>query len=307
MKTRWAIAFLATVSLFAQTRSLVRDVRAAIAANDFARAEAQIAEYQTSRGVSAEMLEALSWLGRGALAAKRYDSAEAYASKTHDLSLEMLKRRPLDADRNLPIALGAAIEVLSQVAAARGERSAAVAFLQEQLRLYRDTSIRTRIQKNINLLTLEGRPAPALEIREWLGATPAALNNLRGRPVLLFFWAHWCGDCKAQAPVLARLLNEYGSRGLTLVGPTQRYGYVAGGKDAAPEEETTYIEEVRARFYGELTGMTVPVSEENFKNYGASTTPTLVLADAAGIVRLYHPGQMSYEELAPRVAALFEK
>ena len=47
-----------------------------------------------------------------------------------------------------------------------------------------------------------------------------------------------------------------------------------------------------------------PVSEENFKNYGASTTPTLVLIDRQGLVRMYHPGQMPYEELAPRIEAV---
>jgi hypothetical protein len=35
-----------------------------------------------------------------------------------------------------------------------------------------------------------------------------------------------------------------------------------------------------------------------------STTPTLVLIDRSGIVRLYRPGRMTYEELAPRIAEL---
>ena len=39
------------------------------------------------------------------------------------------------------------------------------------------------------------------------------------------------------------------------------------------------------------------MSEENFKNYGASTTPTLVLIDRRGIVRVFHPGIMTLEEL----------
>jgi hypothetical protein len=38
-----------------------------------------------------------------------------------------------------------------------------------------------------------------------------------------------------------------------------------------------------------------------FRNYGVSTTPTIVLIDRRGIVRLYHPGAMTYDELAPRV------
>ena len=50
--------------------------------------------------------------------------------------------------------------------------------------------------------------------------------------------------------------------------------------------------------------MSVPVSEESFKAWGASTTPTLALIDRLGIVRLYHPGRMTYEELAPKVVAV---
>jgi thioredoxin-related protein len=50
----------------------------------------------------------------------------------------------------------------------------------------------------------------------------------------------------------------------------------------------------------------VPVSEENFKAYGASTTPTVVLIDRGGIVRLYHPGQMKLDEFEPLVKAVVD-
>ncbi len=50
--------------------------------------------------------------------------------------------------------------------------------------------------------------------------------------------------------------------------------------------------------------MAVPVSEQNFATYGASSMPTFVLIDKAGIVRLYYPGKMTYDELAPRIAKL---
>jgi thiol-disulfide isomerase/thioredoxin len=291
----------------AVAQNLVRDVRADIGKNDFTAAEARIGKYRASSGVTSEMLEALSWLGRGALATKQLDRAEAYAAQTHKLALEMLKSRRLDADGNLPIALGAAIEVEAQAAAAHGERSAAIEFLGRELGAYRNTSIRTRIQKNIHLLSLEGKPAPDLEIREWLGPKPIGLAGLKGRVVLLFFWAHWCGDCKSQAPILVRLNREYGSRGLVLVGPTARYGYTARGQDATPAEELKYIAKIRARYYADLPEMPVPVSEETFKNYGVSTTPTLVLIARGGLVRLYHPGQMSYEELAPIIEAALKK
>jgi thiol-disulfide isomerase/thioredoxin len=277
--------------------NIIGDVRALIGQNNFTLADALLQRYRTEHGVTPEMLEALSWLGRGSLAAKQLEKAQTYAAETQRLALEQLKNRPLDAETHLPIALGAAIEVQSQVLNERGDRSGAVAYLRKELATYRGTSIRTRIQKNINLLSLEGKAAPALVQREYLGAKPTPLTSLKGGPVLLFFWAHWCGDCKDEGPILAQIEKEYASKRLVVVAPTQRYGYVARGEEAGPVEELKYIDEIRHKFYVDLLNVPAPVSDENFKNYGASTTPTLVLIDRQGIVRMYHPGRMTLEEI----------
>ena len=284
--------------------SLVNDVRGLIARRDFAEAERTARAYQAQTGATSELAAALSWLARGALDAKRYDQAELYAAETRKLALDLLRTHQLDGDRWLPTALGASIEVHAQALAARGERPEAIAFLRQQLDLFGATSLHERIRKNINLLTLEGKPAPPLEANDWLGPKPASLAALRGHPVLLFFWAHWCPDCKAEAPMLASLRNTYGPKGLVLVGPTRLYGYVAGGEEAAPAAEKQYIDEVRRQHYAALADMPVPVSAANFLTYGASTTPTLILIDRAGMVRFYHPGAVSEQELSARIQAL---
>jgi thiol-disulfide isomerase/thioredoxin len=290
---------LIPVGLLAATAwaNVINDVREAAAQNNFALGDSIIQKYRNSQGVTPEMIVALSWLGRGALAAKRFDKADSYAKETYRLAMEELKKRPLDADDELPIALGAAIEVEAQVLAAHGDRSGAVVYLKTELAKYQATSIRTRIQKNINLLSLEGKLAPALDEREFLGSTPKPLAVLKGKPVVLFFWAHWCGDCKQEAPILAEIEKEYAAKGLVVVAPTQRYGYVARGEEAAAADETKYIDEVRHKYYSDLLNVPAPISDENFKKYGASTTPTVVLIDRQGIVRLYHPGTMTLEEL----------
>jgi len=53
--------------------------------------------------------------------------------------------------------------------------------------------------------------------------------------------------------------------------------------------------------------MPAPVSGAIFARYGVSTTPTLVLIDRAGIVRLYHPGAMKQDELEARIQPLLVK
>jgi thiol-disulfide isomerase/thioredoxin len=283
---------------------VIGDVRDAIDNRDFARGERYIEAYRGRQGVTPELLEALSWMARGELDAKQYTEAERYAEETRKLAIEALAKRKIDEERHLPIALGAAIEVRAQVLAAQGERAEALAFLRRELAAYRTSSITARIQKNINLLTLEGKPAPALEEAQWLGPKPPSITELRGRPVLLFFWAHWCGECKAEAPELARLLADYRSTGLVLIGPSQHYGYVAGGAEAPRDVETQYIDQVRRQYYAPLAGMSVPLSEQDFVRYGVSTTPTLVLLDRQGIVRLYHPGAMPYSQLSAKLAQI---
>jgi cytochrome c biogenesis protein CcmG, thiol:disulfide interchange protein DsbE len=281
---------------------IVSAVRAASDARNFALAEREIQSYRATAGVTPDMLEALSWLARGTLDDKQYDRADAYATETRQLSLDLLKRVG-KGDAPVVTALGAAVEVHAQVLAARGQRAEAVAYLKTEMSTWAGSAIAPRIQKNINLLSLEGKPAPALDVSHWLGTRPLMLAALKGHPALLFFWAHWCPDCKAEVPVLARLMQTYGPRGLVLVGPTQFYGYTPAG-DAAPETETQYIDQVRRQFYAALGNMSVPLSTENFERYGCSTTPTLVLLDSAGIVRMYHPGAMTYDALAVQVRRL---
>ena len=283
-------ALLLSSSVFA---GIVEDVRAAIERNDFAGADLRVQAYRRSRGATAELAEAISWQARGALDARKLDRAAAYADQTRQMTLPNLRGPRADREQWL-YALGASIEVHAQVMAARGETDQAVLFLREELKTYGSTTLHERIQKNINLLSLEGKPAPPLE------AGPS-LASLRGKAVLLFFWAHWCGDCKADIPVIASVMKKYGPQGLVLIGPTRYYGYVANGSDAPPAVEKPYIEQVRRRFYAPLGDMPAPVSNANFERYGASTTPTLVLVDRMGIVRWYHPGQVTERELTAQI------
>jgi thiol-disulfide isomerase/thioredoxin len=276
---------------------IVEDVRATLAQNNFSAAEGQLNAYRGKNGVTPEYVEANSWMGRAALGNRDYEQAAAYAKQTKSLALEQLKQRPLDAEPHLPLALGAAIEVESQVLAARGQRTQAIAVLQKALKTYGTTSIRARLQKNLNLLSFEGKAAPALKGEQFLGSKPPALAQLKGSPVLLFFCAHWCGDCKAEAPIITQLRTEYASKGLTVLGPTRLYGYTAQVENAAPSDELAYIDAVRHRFYSGLLDMPVPISKYNFDVYGASTTPTLVLLDRTGKVAMYHPGALPYDQL----------
>tara|TARA_Y100000780_G_scaffold218989_1_gene224517 strand:- start:675 stop:1553 length:879 start_codon:yes stop_codon:yes gene_type:complete len=253
---------------------------------------------------SPEWLVAASWLGRGASFAQRWDVAEQYAREAYDGSSALLNDREVDLERQLPAALGAGIEVLGRVQDARGDRSGAVEFLRAQHETYKGTSIETRLQKNILLLSLEGQPFPVIDVEHYLGEQVLSPDSLKGKVVVAFFWAHWCPDCKQQLPILDQLYEQYGERDLAIIGPTQLYGYIARGQNATPAEELEYLRGAYQEQFPVPEWMSVPVSQQSFLDFGISTTPTLVIIDREGVVELYNPGTLSYEELSAQVERL---
>jgi thiol-disulfide isomerase/thioredoxin len=282
-------------------KTIVDLVRDAIAENDFRKAEQIVRADMKAIGRTPLAIEAFSWLGRGTLAAKQYDVAMTYAARAYEMVEEQLKTRQLDAETHLPIALGAAIEVQALALAGQNRRSEGLMLLQREIERFKGTSIVMRLNKNVNLLSLEGQPALPWTSSEWLGPKPPSLDELKGKPVVMFLWAHWCGDCKKQGPILNSLVEKYKDSGIVVIAPTQRFGYAEKRRTVSPAEELKYIEQVRDEFYPWMKSVSVPVSDDVYLRYGVSTTPTYVMIDRDGKVSTYLPGQPTVEQLEPLI------
>jgi thiol-disulfide isomerase/thioredoxin len=278
----------------------------AVERGDLASASVLVTQFRKQAGDTPEVLEALSWVARGEVSAGHPDEALKQADEVKRLCETALKSRRLDDEPHLPLALGAAYEVQARVLVQSQRQTQAVRLLQSAMRTWRGTSIVARLQKNLNVLMLEGKPMPLLRASEWIGAKPVSETTLRGKVILLFFWAHWCPDCKAEAPILKQLGTELEPKGLMIIGPTKLYGYTAQEEHATAAEEKAFIEKVYLKFYSQIPNLQVPVSEMNFDRFGASTTPTIVLADRHGIVRLYHPGLMDEAPLRAAIEPLLK-
>jgi cytochrome c biogenesis protein CcmG/thiol:disulfide interchange protein DsbE len=66
-------------------------------------------------------------------------------------------------------------------------------------------------------LVTKASPAPDFTL-ESLDGKSLRLSDLRGKAVLLNFWATWCGPCKIETPWLVELQKQYGSQGLQVIG-----------------------------------------------------------------------------------------
>jgi thiol-disulfide isomerase/thioredoxin len=283
------LCLLLAPASFAQ---LVPYVQALVTRGDMPDARALTARYRQQYGATPEAWAAMSWLARGEMNLHQYDQAITAAENLRDQIKGALGGRKLDSDPYTPLALGATYEVQAQALVALKRRSEALQLLQSAEKEWRGTSVESRLRKNVLLLTLVGHPLP--EIR-------GVRNTWQGKPALFFFWAQWCADCKADAPVMAKIASEFEPKGLVVVAPTQYYGYTATQENVPPAVEKQVIQQVFQQYYAVIPKAIVTVDASNFDRFGASTTPTIVLSDRHGIVRLYHPGYMDEASLREAV------
>lgn len=290
MKSRVSVLLLLFIgSLHAFAANLVSGVRMKISAGDVASGIAAVEDYKRDTGVDPEYLNAVGWLARGAFMLHQNDLAARYVAELH--------REIPEEKTGLIVPFGAAIEVEGRMIAANEGRGAAIVYFRNALAKAKDPALRSRINKNIHMLSLEGQPAISLDASNYVGSAPV---DTKGKPVLLFLWAQGCGDCRAQAPSLARVWQRYRSKGLVLVAPTRYYGTV-DEKPATPVEEKERVAKVWGEIYAGLEGVNAPIDTDGHIAYGASATPTFVLIDKKGIVRLYAPVRLSEEELSRRI------
>jgi thiol-disulfide isomerase/thioredoxin len=142
-------------------------------------------------------------------------------------------------------------------------------------------------------VTLVARPDPSEMLRLALGngeapawrplasvrgSVPSSLSELRGRVVVMDFWASWCVACRLTVPTLNAWQDRYGAQGLTVVGVTMD----------APDVALQAAIEI---------GMEYPILSdpdgETMRAYKAFALPTLFLIDRDGRIRLAEVGYSS--------------
>lgn len=102
--------------------------------------------------------------------------------------------------------------------------------------------------------------------------SPLRLSSLRGRPVVLNFWASWCDTCPEEAPNLARLWDRYGKRGVVVLGVNSQND---------PPKARAFLSQYKLRFANVREG-----DDAVARRYGVAAMPETFLIDPDGMIRV---------------------
>lgn len=270
-------------------------------------AESRLAEYAKNQPQVAEDRYNLeSWMVTVYLKSKNYEHAQPHAREMFNAAKLVAKTKDsFERDKML----SEAVTLLSEADLKLKKKDEAIAAAQElrqlaltlpsgnlyKLALRRLLAIAPDIDlfKSFNDVAASA-PAPRdIVADEWIDQAPVKLADLRGRVVLLDFWATWCGPCRVTFPRLQKWHESYKEKGLVILGVTNFFGH-AEGKQLTQAQEVVYLRDFKKRFHIPY-GFAVADSSENDHNYAVSSIPTSFLIDRRGVVRLISVGSSDEE------------
>ncbi|CAN5702835.1 hypothetical protein BH24ACI3_BH24ACI3_01800 [soil metagenome] len=151
------------------------------------------------------------------------------------------------------------------------------------------TDLQARVRSREKHYKMMGEPAPELiGIDQWFPGERSTLASMRGKVILLDFWATWCGPCFDAFPHLAEWQLDFKDQGLVILGVTRYYGR-AEGTSADEPNEIEFLKGFRSK-YKLPYDFVVARGQQAQIQYGATALPTAVLIDRKGVIRYLETG-----------------
>jgi len=199
-------------------------------------------------------------------------------------------------------------ENLADIARERGNLKQSQKILQDAIAKLKEKGETTSsLEYSLKKLNLIGTTAPPLEAKYWLNSPALNVNKLRGKILIIDFFAPWCGPCRAVIPHLVKLHDKYKTKDIIIIGYTRLYGTyrddIRKVENVSPDEEVKLIDEFLKRFKIKYP-VAVATDKTVFEAYGVRGIPTIFIIDKDGKIYDFKVGSGNEKVMEDKVKKL---